>query len=260
MKHELMLVKELLEEKTAFYNRSSFIDSDPVQVPHSFSIARDIEIAAFLTAILSWGQRKTIIRKSFQLMGLLGNHPYEFICNMTPGDERRLAFFCHRTFNGIDTVYFMRSLRYILQTHESLQNLFEELYLVNQNIRETLIQFRKIFFAPASPARTGKHIADISQGASGKRLNMFLRWMIRRDKNGVDFGLWSKIRPSSLYIPLDVHSGKVSRDLGLLRRKPNDWQAVEELTAVLRTFDPEDPVKYDYALFGMGAHDDLVIW
>jgi uncharacterized protein (TIGR02757 family) len=260
MKHDLMHVKELLEERTAFYNRPAFIDSDPVQVPHSFTGARDIEISAFFTATLAWGQRKTIISKSFQLMGLMGNRPYEFVCSLTPEKEKKLAFFCHRTFNGADTIYFIRSLRYILHHFESLQNLFEGLYLENQNIRDTLIQFRKIFFAPASPTRSGKHVADINHGASGKRLNMFLRWMIRRDNKGVDFGLWRKIPSSSLYIPLDVHSGTVARELGLLKRKQNDWQAVEELTAVLRTFDPEDPVKYDYALFGMGAHDDLVIW
>ena len=259
MKRDLSLIKDLLEEKTSHYNRTDFITSDPIQVPHSFTHPRDIEIAALLTATLSWGQRKTIISKAFELMGLMDNHPYEFILGSGPEDEKHLACFCHRTFNSTDTVCFIRSIKDIILRYGSLQSLFEGLYLKNQNIRDTLIQFRKIFFTPSLTTRTGKHVADVSRGASAKRLNMLLRWMVRHDKQGVDFGLWRKIPPAALTIPLDVHSSAVARKLGLLKRRQNDWQAVEELTAVLRRFDPDDPVKYDFALFGMGAKKYLMI-
>ncbi|MBN2272968.1 MAG: TIGR02757 family protein [Bacteroidales bacterium] len=259
MKHDLNFIKDFLEEKTSFYNRSDFIASDPISVPHSFTHTRDIEIAAFLTATMAWGQRKTIINKAFQLLGLMNNHPYDFICRLGPEEEKQLAYFCHRTFNGTDAVCFMRSLKNILLQFGSLQDLFEGLYLKDRNIRDTLIHFREVFFAPSYPARTAKHIADVSKGSTAKRLNMFLRWMVRHDNRGVDFGHWRKIPPSALYIPLDVHSSAVARRLGLLQRKQNDWQAVEELTAVLRKFDRDDPVKYDFALFSLGVDNDLMI-
>lgn len=175
MKNEMIRIKELLEEKTAFYNRAEFIDTDPIRVPHSFTQARDIEIAAFFTASLAWGQRKTIISKSFQLMRLMQNHPYEFIRHMVPEDEKELSGFCHRTFNGIDNICFMRSLKDILVYYGSLQQLFEGLYEEHQNIRDTLIHFHSIFFTQSSPVRTRKHIANVGHGASGKRLNMFSR-------------------------------------------------------------------------------------
>jgi uncharacterized protein (TIGR02757 family) len=259
MKHDLILIKDFLEEKTSLYNRAEFSASDPIQVPHSFSHALDIEIAALLTATLAWGQRKTIVSKAFKLLGIMDNHPYKFIRNLGPGDEKQLACFCHRTFNGTDTICFMQSLKGILLRYGSLQGLFEGLFMKTRNIRDTLILFRNIFLTSDFPVRTAKHIADVSHGASAKRLNMFLRWMVRYDNRGVDFGLWRKIPPAALHIPLDVHSSAVARKLGLLKRTQNDWRAVEELTGVLRTFDPDDPVKYDFALFGLGVDKDRLI-
>jgi uncharacterized protein (TIGR02757 family) len=251
------LIREFLEEKASEYNRPEFIASDPVQIPHRFRKKEDIELAAFLTAILAWGQRRTIIKKGGELMQRMDNSPHEFIMNAARPDRIHLEGFCHRTFNSSDTLYFIQSLQNLLLQHGSLGAFFEAKYLDTRDTKETIQYFRRAFFNIPCLPRTYKHIPDVSRGSSAKRLTLFLRWMVRHDDRGVDFGLWRKIPTSALYIPLDVHSGEVARKLGLLRHKQNDWQAVEELTGVLRSFDPEDPVKYDFALFGMGVNEDL---
>jgi len=250
-------IKDFLEEKALYYNRLEFIDTDPIQVPHLFNNPEDIEIAAFLTAILAWGQRKTIISKARLLLKLMDNTPSDFIRHAGKTDLKLFRSFAHRTFNGTDAAYFVCAIRHIILTYGSLQHLFENIFLQTSDIKDTLQQFRKIFFKLPYQLRTTKHIPDISRGSTGKRINLFLRWMVRRDNKGVDFGLWKKIPPSALYIPLDTHSGSVARKTGLLARKTNDWQAVEELTSVLRSFDPYDPVKYDFALFGLGVFENF---
>jgi uncharacterized protein (TIGR02757 family) len=248
-------LKELLEERTEFYNRPEFIETDPIQIPHFFSKPEDIEIAGFLTATLSWGLRKTIIRKSRELMSLMDNSPYHFVLSSAGNDFKRFERFCHRTFNTTDTLYFLYSLKNIYQHHGGLCKLFEEGFAVHNNAKVALTHFRKVFLEPEYPLRTVKHVPDVSKGSSAKRLNMFLRWMVRKDTKGVDFGIWNSINPAWLSIPLDLHTGRTARQLGILSRKYDDWQAVEELTSVLRNFDPVDPVKYDFALFGIGAFE-----
>jgi uncharacterized protein (TIGR02757 family) len=245
-------IRELLEENYDYYNRPSFIKSDPVQIPHQFTASEDIEISAFLTASISWGQRPVIIRNAMNLIDCMPGGPYEFLMQ---AEEDQLDFFTgfkHRTFNGTDCIFFLKSLKNIYKNHNGLKGVFEEGFDIYGNIPDTIIHFRNIFFSIPFPHRTIKHIPDIENNAAAKRLNMFLRWMIRKDDRGVDFGLWN-IPAAALYIPLDLHSGKVSRELGILERKQNDWKAVRELTRELRKFDPLDPVKYDFALFGLSA-------
>lgn len=249
------LLKEFLEEKYYQYNKPEFIEIDPVVVPHSFSQAEDIEIAGFLTSIIAWGIRKTIIKNAFHLMKMMDNQPYDFIKNCGKEDLRVFEGFKHRTFNLIDTVCFIKSLKNIYQKHGGLKNIFETHYSKTKNIKETLSGFRKIFVEKDIETRSLKHIADVEKNASAKRLNMYLRWMVRKDNRGVDFGIWNKIPASALHMPLDVHSGNVARKLGLLQRTQNDWKAVEELTFRLRDFDQDDPVKYDFALFGLGIFE-----
>ncbi len=247
-------IKELLEERAIKYNRSEFIATDPIQVPKLFSQKENIEISAFYTSVISWGNRTAIIKNARRLMNIMENSPYEFVINATNTDYLMLKSFVHRTFNGDDCIYLSKSLKNIYLHYGGLQPVFEEGFKNNGNIRETLIHFYNIFFETAGE-RTRKHISNVKKGASGKRLNMFLRWMVRNDNNNVDFGLWKGIPSSALMLPLDVHTGNISRGLGILKRKQNDWQAVEEVTNVLRRFDPDDPVKYDFALFGMGAFE-----
>jgi len=245
-------IKILLDTYVDYFNRRSFIDSDPVQVPHSFTKREDIEIAAFLTSTLAWGQRPVLIKNAFTLVESMPDGPHQFLLE---SDEDRFNYFLafkHRTFNGTDCVFFLQSLQNIYVYHGGLKNVFEEGYQQTGNIPGAIAHFRNTFFSIPFPARTRKHIADVENNAAGKRINMFLRWMIRKDDRGVDFGLWN-IPASALYIPLDLHSGKISRELGLLKRKQDDWKAVRELTFRLREFDPEDPVKYDFALFGLSA-------
>jgi uncharacterized protein (TIGR02757 family) len=248
-------LKQLLDQRVAEYNRPAFIDDDPVCVPHQFSSRQDIEISAFWTAILSWGIRKTIIAKARVLFALMDNAPYDFIVNHEEEDRRRLMSFKHRTFQPTDTLYFVDFLQNYYRHHESLEDAFTgSMDDAHPRIEDALSGFHKLFFASEwAPQRTRKHISTPAKNAGCKRLNMFLRWMVRRDGNGVDFGLWRKIDPSILIIPLDVHVHRVARRLGLLSRDKTDWKAALELTAELRTFDAADPVKYDYALFGMGV-------
>lgn len=249
-------LREFLDQKVEEYNRPGFIELDPVRIPHQFSKKQDIEITAFWTSILAWGQRVTIINKANELFDLMDNAPFDFILNHRESDREKFANFKHRTFNFTDTLYFLE----FLQNHYKNYNSLEEAFLPNgefSDIETSLIHFRSYFFDhPFAPDRTQKHIASPARKSTCKRLNMFLRWMVRKDDKGVDFGIWNRIQPSDLMMPLDVHVERHSRNLGLLKRKQRDWQAVTELTSNLRKFDPIDPVKYDFALFGMGVDKD----
>jgi uncharacterized protein (TIGR02757 family) len=246
---------QLLNEKAVQYNRPEFIEEDPIQVPHLFSQPENIEISGFLTATIAWGQRKTIISNARRLISLMDNEPARFLAEASEEDFKVFNHFRHRTFSPEDCKFFLKSLQNIYQEYGGLRTVFETQYEQTGSIKEALIKFRKIYFELPHLLRTEKHIADIRQGSSGKRLNLFLRWMVRKDENGVDFGLWDRMNPADLFIPLDVHAGRVARNLGLLKRKQNDWQSVEELTAALRQLDNDDPVKYDYALFGLGIFE-----
>lgn len=248
---------ELLEEKATFYNNPEFIEKDPISIPHLFTRKEDIEIAGFLAATLAWGQRVTIINKSRELMSRMDNSPYDFVLNASEKEIGSLTSFVHRTFQGEDCVYFIHSLQQIYRQYGGLESVFLKGYQANQSIKDSISRFREIFFSFEHLHRTRKHVPDPQKGSAAKRINMFLRWMVRNDGKGVDFGIWKHIKPSDLFCPLDLHSGNVARRLGLLDRKLNDWQAVEDLTAQLRTFDPADPVKYDFALFGTGVNEKI---
>ncbi len=247
-------LKAFLDEKADKYNRPFFIDSDPIQIPKSFSEKENIEIGGFLTATIAWGSRTSIIKNAIRLMSMMDNRPHDFILNASSFELETLQRFVHRTFNGNDCIYFIRSLKNIYQNHGGLQQVFERGFRQNQSVKSALEFFYSVFFE-IKGERTKKHISNVSKGASGKRLNMYLRWMVRNDNRGVDFGLWAGIPASALFLPLDVHTGNVARKLGILQRKSDDWKAVEEVTAELRKFDPADPVKYDFALFGLGAFE-----
>lgn len=250
-------LKDFLEEKYDKYNRLDFIESDPISIPHQFSKKEDIEIAGFLAATIAWGQRVTIINNANKMVRLMGNNPHDFILSAKPKDFKKFNEFVHRTFNGVDAAFFMKSLQNIYKNHGGLQNAFSPTSNAkSDHTLDAITNFRKIFFSIEHPHRTGKHVSNPSENSSAKRLCMYLRWMVRADKRGVDFGLWDKkLLPSHLMCPLDVHSGNVARKLGLLKRTQNDWKAVEELTINLRKFDIKDPVKYDFALFGLGVFE-----
>ncbi len=251
-------LKKWLDEYYDYFDRKSFIPTDPIQVPHAFESAGDIEIAAFLTAVIAWGQRPVIIKNATWLVDSMPDGPYQFILHAGEQELEYFSVFRHRTFNGTDCVFFLRSLQNIYKNCGGLKEVFSEGFNLYGNIPGAIRHFRNVFFSIPFPERSLKHLPDLEKNAAAKRINMFLRWMIRRDERGVDFGLWDSIPPSALYIPLDVHSGKVARELGLLRRKQNDWKAVSELTLRLRTFDRDDPVKYDFALFGISALEKWV--
>lgn len=256
MKKASLDIKDFLDEKFFLFNNKSFIETDPVQIPHAFSKKEDIEIAAFLTATIAWGQRKTIIANSQKLMHWMDNAPHDFILNHSAKEIAPFKKFVHRTFNGTDCVFFIRSLQNIYSKHGGLENAFAKgIKMKDESIKNSITGFRKIFLELKHEKRSDKHISNPDSKSSAKRLCMYLRWMVRDDKKGVDFGIWKKIYASQLCLPLDVHTGNVSRKLGLLKRTQNDWQAVEEITAVLREFDDADPVKYDFALFGLGAFE-----
>jgi len=243
-------LKSLLDEQIDIYNRPEFIPLDPISIPHRFQKKEDIEISAFFAASFAWGQRVTIINKTNDLMERMDNAPYDFILNHDDRDLRRMLGFVHRTFNDTDLFYFIEALRNIYKTEGGLENAFS---YKNLSAMDCISAFRKIFLQYDAPLRTQKHISDPNRGASAKRLNMYLRWMVRNDDQGVDFGIWKGLKSSVLSVPLDVHTGNVARKLGLLSREQNDRRAVEELDQMLRKFDKEDPVKYDFALFGMGV-------
>lgn len=248
-------LKSFLDEKSDFYNHPGFIEEDPISIPHQFTIKEDIEIAGFLTATIAWGNRKSIIKNANRLIELMDFTPYEFIMGFEESDLKIFSSFVHRTFNGLDCMYFLQSLSNIYRNYGGLEALFSEAVKNDERVKESIINFRKVFFELPHLHRTEKHVANILSNASAKRLNMFLRWMVRNDNRGVDFGIWNKIRPADLYCPLDIHTGNVSRKLGLLSRKANDWKSVEELTNVLRKMDADDPIKYDFALFGLGVYE-----
>jgi uncharacterized protein (TIGR02757 family) len=248
-------MKLFLEEKYLQYNNPAFIVCDPISIPHGFTDNHDREISGFLTAAIAWGRRDLILRSSRLLIELMGNTPYEFVMSASEYELSRLSGFVHRTFNGNDCIYFIKGLRHIYSGYNSMEEVLIEGMKNNGSLKEGLSYLRSLFFSLPHASRNEKHFADVMQGAAGKRLNMLLRWMVRKDNRGVDFGIWNKIGSSMLYIPLDLHSGNTARRLGLLSRKLNDWKAVEELTEVLRGFDPDDPVKYDFALFGLGVNE-----
>lgn len=245
----------LLEEKYREFNRPEFLLDDPISIPHQFERLQDIEIIGFWTAMLSWGQRKTILRNARELIRLMDGAPLDFVLNHEEKDRQRFADFKHRTFQYPDTLYFLEFFQQYYRSHQSLEDAFARfLQPQDTTIEPALTGFHELFFSlPEAPKRTKKHVASPAKNASCKRLNMFLRWMVRNDGAGVDFGLWQRIGTYRLLIPLDVHVERIARGLGLLTRKNTDWKAVLELTENLRAFDPEDPVKYDFALFGMGV-------
>jgi uncharacterized protein (TIGR02757 family) len=249
----------LLEQAYKRHNKPDFIANDPISIPHSFSKKQDIEISAFWISMIAWGNRKSIITSGKRLMELMDNAPHQFITQHQENDLRRFENFKHRTFNYTDTLYFIEFFKQHYQNHESLETAFSNyLKRKDQTTENALIGFHNYFFSlEDAPQRTKKHVATPLRNSSCKRLNMYLRWMIRESKSGIDFGLWKKIKPAQLLCPLDVHVDNTARKLGLLHRKQTDWQAVLELTDALRTFDPIDPVKYDLALFGMGESKSL---
>jgi uncharacterized protein (TIGR02757 family) len=256
-------IKSFLDNSVIQYNRFDFIETDPIQIPHRFGRKEDIEIAAFLTATISWGQRKSIINNARRLMDLMENSPYEFLMenfrlsvdSKSSDDLKHFKRFVHRTFNGDDLLFFLNSLKNIYENHGGLEVVFTDGYRQHKTIFGALQHFRNIFLCLPHSNHVTKHISNVTANSSAKRLNMFLRWMVRSDENEVDFGLWKNIPASALMLPLDVHTGNVARGLGLLTRKQNDWKAVEEITIVLRQFDSFDPVKYDFALFGIGVFE-----
>ena len=246
-------LKSFLASKVELYNRPEFIAKDPISIPHLFTKKEDIEIAGLLSATIAWGNRTMILQNANRLMEMMDFSPYDFVLNFNDGDLKIFEKFVHRTFNSIDLQYFILSLKNIYQEHGGL----EKIFITEAGIKEAILYFRNIFFELDYPTRTSKHIANPAKNSSAKRLNMFLRWMVRKDDKGVDFGIWKTIHPSQLYCPLDIHSGRVARQLGILERKQDDWKAVEELTENLRQLDPTDPVKYDFALFGMGVNENF---
>lgn len=249
-----MELREFLNEKVIQYNTLDFIDSDPVQIPHQFSLKEDVEIAGFLTATIAWGNRKMIINNSKRMMDMLGNSPYDFIMTHNDTQLEKLDGFVHRTFNSEDFKTFVKALQHIYTNHNGLEMAFAR----NQHplsMQPAIAEFKKLFFEIEHQTRAMKHVSDPMQGSAAKRINMFLRWMVRQDQKGVDFGIWKSISPASLSCPLDVHSGNVARKLGLLTRKQNDGKALAELDTALRLLDPNDPVKYDFALFGLGVFE-----
>jgi len=250
---DLKELREFLNEKVIQYNKPDFIDFDPIQVPHMFSLKEDIEIAGFLTAIISWGNRASIISSAKKMMRLMGNSPYDFIMNHKMKHLGKSEGFVHRTFNSTDLITCIEALRFLYQHRNGLEGIFTK-YKTADSLQPAIHHLKREFFTVEHLERTRKHLPDPLSGSAAKRVNMFLRWMVRKDDKGVDFGIWDTISPSILSCPLDVHSGNVARKLGLLKRKQNDAKAVAELDGVLRSFDSEDPVKYDFALFGMGAN------
>jgi uncharacterized protein (TIGR02757 family) len=252
-------LKKLLDEKVKQFNQIGFIKDDPVTIPHRFSKKQDIEIAAFFAATLAWGNRTTIINSCNTLMQLMHNAPYDFLLQHKPADLKKLLAFKHRTFNTTDLLYFIAFLKYHYKHNQSLEEAFTKQLSANDKTTENaLAGFYNYFFSLNDfPQRTQKHVATPVKKSACKRLNMFLRWMVRKDDTGVDFGIWKNIKPSQLVCPLDVHVARMARNLGLLQRKQNDWQAALELTGSLRTFSKTDPVKYDFALFGMGVNEKL---
>lgn len=258
MTDRLAELKQLLDQKAALYNQPSFITHDPISVPHRFSKKQDVEIAGLFAAILAWGNRTSIINNSNKLMLWMDDAPYDFVLNHKEQDLKAFLHFAHRTFNATDVLYFIEFLKHHYQNHVSLENAFvSQKSYTHENVKEALIYFHNYFFSLEHPERTKKHIATPLKNSACKRINMFLRWMVRKDKNGVDFGLWKKIRPSQLICPLDVHVASVAYRLGLLPNEKSNWKNAESLTQQLKVLNAEDPAIYDYALFGIGMAERL---
>lgn len=250
-------LRDFLNEKTDQYNAPDFIENDPIQIPHRFSLKQDIEIAGFLAATISWGNRKSIINSADKMLDIMGNSPYDFVMNYSEKDLEDIQDkSIHRTFNGQDFSYFIKQFNRIYKENESLESLFEVKEPEN-NFLHAIERFRNGFLE-TEKHRSHKHISSPYKNSSAKRIIMFLRWMVRKDKRGVDFGIWKNIDQKNLSIPLDVHTGNISRKLGLVSRTQNDWKTVEELDAAIRKFDEADPAKYDFALFGLGVTKELL--
>lgn len=252
MKWTKTALKSFLDEEVDKFERPEFIENDPISIPHLFSRKEDIEIAGFFSASIAWGNRKSIVANANKLMALMDHAPFEFVMQHDAADLKRLNQFVHRTFNSEDAVTFVKSLQHLYKHHEGLEGAFLSGF-DGTHIKTAIHSFRQKFFEIDYPKRTEKHVSNPETGSASKRINMYLRWMVRSDARQVDFGLWKGIPSSALMMPLDVHTGNVSRELNLLKRKQNDWKALEELMSELRTFDAHDPVKYDFALFGIGV-------
>jgi uncharacterized protein (TIGR02757 family) len=258
MEQDLKELKDFLDEKVAQYNNPAFIELDPIQIPHSFTRKEDIEISGFLSAIISWGNRTSIVKNSKRMLSYMGNSPYDFILNHNEQHLKQMDGFVHRTFNSGDLLTFIEGLNHLYRQKNGLEGIFVK-YQTNDSLQPAIHELKKEFFNIPHLQRTRKHLPDPTTGSAAKRINMYLRWMIRQDKAGVDFGIWKNIPQSILSCPLDVHSGNVARKLGLLSRKQNDAKAVQELDRVLRLMDRNDPVKYDFALFGLGVSADILL-
>ncbi len=251
-------LKQFLDEKVTLYNTPNFIESDPIQIPHFYTLKEDIEIAGFLTATIAWGNRKMILINAKKMMELMGNSPFDFIMNHTENQLLPLNNFVHRTFNGTDFITFIQGIKKIYTNYGGLENIFT-LHQDTTSLQKSISKFKQLFFEIQHQQRSQKHISDPLNNSAAKRLNMYLRWMCRNDNKGVDFGIWKGIAPSKLSCPLDIHSGNVARQLGLLNRMQNDGKAVVLLDEILRKFDSNDPVKYDFALFGLGVFEGFKI-
>lgn len=250
-------LKNFLDEKAAFYEKPDFLDTDPIQIPAMYSLKTDKEIAGFLTATIAWGNRKSIITNAHKLMRIMGNAPYDFVKNFDEAEQSQLfKGFVHRTFNSVDAVFFVKALQNLYSHFPSMEDFFVQ-FSDYDRLNDAIHHFKQEFFSIPHPERTKKHIGDPMKNSSCKRINMFFRWMVRPSTQGVDFGIWKNIHTSQLSCPLDVHSGNVARKLGLLKRKQNDAKALLELDTTLRKLDANDPVKYDFALFGLGVFEDF---
>lgn len=245
-------LRDLLEHLHDKYNRQEFIEADPISIPHSFTLRDDREVAGLLSATIAWGNRKAIVRSARRMMSYMDDAPADFVRNASAKELAHLQSYVHRTFNGQDFTDFVLGMRHIVEQYGGIGNFFENSYTQSEDMTKVLSDFRREFFATPHNPHCEKHLSSIDKGAACKRLNMYLRWFVRCDDRGVDFGLWRQIPMSALYLPLDVHTGNMGRALGLLRRKQNDWKATAEITASLREFDAEDPVRYDFSLFGAG--------
>lgn len=252
-------LKSYLDEKVLRYNRPDFIPHDPVSIPHLFSKKQDIEISGFWAAVLAWGQRKTIIRKCKELFEMMDGAPHDFMLHHQEDDLKPFLAFKHRTFNATDTLYFIEFLSWYYRRHDSLEEAFSShLKVTDEHVGPALAGFHELFFSlPDAPARSRKHVATPRRKSACKRLAMFLRWMVRDDQQGVDFGLWKQLSPSQLVCPCDVHVDRVARRLGLISRKETDWLTALELTQNLKRMNAQDPVKYDFALFGLGVEEQF---
>jgi uncharacterized protein (TIGR02757 family) len=258
MQQRLKELREFLDEKVVQYNTPAFIELDPIQIPHSYTRKEDIEISGFLSAVISWGNRTSIVKNAKRMLACMGNSPYDFILNHNERQLKKIDGFVHRTFNSDDLLSFIEGLNHLYKNRNGLEGIFVQ-HQTNESLQPAIHELKKEFFTLPHLDRTRKHLPDPLTGSAAKRINMYLRWMIRKDDKGVDFGIWKTISPSILSCPLDIHTGNVARKLGLLTRRQNDAKAVTELDANLREMDRGDPVRYDFALFGLGIFEGFGI-